>query len=675
LENCWNEINAGYGSINVTVRGDSGPWATIEDVTIANNVIKHVGFGINILGKDGYQPSVRGNGVRIVNNLFIDLNGPRWSEDGIFVKISDMPGVTIDHNTVFNTGSDVVVYGPVSENFVFTNNIAPHNSYGIIGQSQSSGKGTIETYFPDGLFRRNLIAGASPGYPNYYPADNFYPTTIDQAGFNDFAAGDYGLGPASPYKRQGTDGKDIGCDFALLAASSAAAISGAPVTPAPTPTPTPAPTPAPTPTPTPAPTPTPTPVPTPAPTPAPTPTPMPVATPTPTPTPVITPTPTPVITPTPTPTPVASPTPLVRKAQSSLVKARQDAQNVSNALANTASGAADPSTSAATASPADRIAAVVLDIQQTYVEFSNEHALYAASTRIEGALSGALTYAAAAGSYAGQGQMSEAKASLQKAIDNMELADVLMTYGDVQNPVDYSQYFVRQHYVDFLGREPDEAGRAFWQAEIDRCGTDAHCVEVKRINVSAAYFFSIEFQQTGFLVCRLYQASFGRMVRLREFLADSQEVSKGVIVGNPSWQDKLAENRTAFFQSWVQRPDFRARYDALSAPQFVDSLYASMGVVPQAAERDPLVASLQTGTATRADVLSKVVENADFGRLERNRAFVLMQYFGYLRRDPDDAGYNFWLAKLEQFNGDFVRAEMVKAFLSSDEYRDRFRQQ
>jgi hypothetical protein len=233
---------------------------------------------------------------------------------------------------------------------------------------------------------------------------------------------------------------------------------------------------------------------------------------------------------------------------------------------------------------------------------------------------------------------------------------------------------VRQHYVDFLGREPDESGRAFWTREIESCGANARCLEVKRINVSAAYFLSIEFRETGFLVYRLHRASFGRTVRMREFLSDTQEVSKGVIVGETDWQAKLAVNRAAFFQSWVQRADFRARYDSMTAAQFVDSLYASMGVMPQPAERDPLVGSLQSGAMSRAQALSKVVDNAEFSRLERNRAFVLMQYFGYLRRDPDDGGFNFWLSKLEQFGGDFQRAEMVKAFLSSAEYRDRFRQ-
>ncbi|HEX8337451.1 MAG TPA: DUF4214 domain-containing protein, partial [Pyrinomonadaceae bacterium] len=102
-------------------------------------------------------------------------------------------------------------------------------------------------------------------------------------------------------------------------------------------------------------------------------------------------------------------------------------------------------------------------------------------------------------------------------------------------------------------------------------------------------------------------------------------------------------------------------------------LYASMGVTPAAGESEALVASLAAGAA-RAEVLAKVVESEEFSRLEFNKAFVLMQYFGYLRRDPDQGGYAYWLGKLEQFGGNYQRAEMVKAFLSSTEYRDRFRQ-
>ena len=80
----------------------------------------------------------------------------------------------------------------------------------------------------------------------------------------------------------------------------------------------------------------------------------------------------------------------------------------------------------------------------------------------------------------------------------------------------------------------------------------------------------------------------------------------------------------------------------------------------------------------RAQVLRRMAEDADFYQREFNRAFVLMQYFGYLRRHPNDApdnhmdGYNFWLQKLNQFGGNFVQAEMVKSFLLSGQYRSRF---
>jgi hypothetical protein len=225
LENCWNEMNGGYGSINLTVRGDSGPQATIEDVLITNNVVKHVGFGINILGKDTYQPSTRGHGLKIVNNLFVDLDGKRWAEDGVFVKMSDMPDVTVDHNTVFNTGSVVVAYGPVSENFVFTNNIAPHNSYGIIGQNLGSGTDTLRAYMPGAIVAHNIIVGADL---TVYPPNNYYPTKLSKVGLRGDAGGGeldaYALAPDSLYRGKATDRKDIGCDIEALKAATAGVV-------------------------------------------------------------------------------------------------------------------------------------------------------------------------------------------------------------------------------------------------------------------------------------------------------------------------------------------------------------------------------------------------------------------------------------------------------------------
>ena len=88
--------------------------------------------------------------------------------------------------------------------------------------------------------------------------------------------------------------------------------------------------------------------------------------------------------------------------------------------------------------------------------------------------------------------------------------------------------------------------------------------------------------------------------------------------------------------------------------------------------RDSLVAGLNGSTETRATVLRKVSEQSDLKARELNAAFVAMEYFGYLRRDPDTAGFNFWFDKLNSFGGNYITSEMVKAFITSFEYRQRF---
>jgi hypothetical protein len=197
--------------------------------------------------------------------------------------------------------------------------------------------------------------------------------------------------------------------------------------------------------------------------------------------------------------------------------------------------------------------------------------------------------------------------------------------------------------------------------------------------VSAAFYLSIEFQETGFLVYRLYDAAYNRFPRLTEFLPDTQQIGQGVVVGAPDWEAQLEANKQTFINSFVARAAFTAQYPAgMSAAQYVDALNANAGSALSPAERDSLVAGLTAGTETRSSVLRKVSEDADLKNAESNRAFVLMQYFGYLRRNPDDppdpdfGGYNFWLGKLNEFNGNFVNAEMVKAFIVSGEYRQRF---
>ena len=255
------------------------------------------------------------------------------------------------------------------------------------------------------------------------------------------------------------------------------------------------------------------------------------------------------------------------------------------------------------------------------------------------------------------------------------------------NAIDDAQFFVRQHYLDFLNREPDSTGLAFWTNEIASCGMDQQCIDTKRINVSAAYFLSIEFQQTGYLVYRMYQAAYGNLpnapvpIRFNEFVPDAQEISHGVVVGQTGWETALENNKQAFSDEFVTRSRFMSAYSQSMTPaEFVNKLNANGGNPLTPTERDHLVSDLEAGAKTRAEVLRAAAENEQLAKQEFNRAFVLMQYFGYLRRNPNDApeptldfqGYNFWLNKLNQFNGDFAGAEMVKAFITSGEYRGRF---
>ena len=262
------------------------------------------------------------------------------------------------------------------------------------------------------------------------------------------------------------------------------------------------------------------------------------------------------------------------------------------------------------------------------------------------------------------------------------------------NPIDTTAFLVAQHYRDFLGREPDAEGFAFWQNEINSCGQDTQCLEVKRINVSAAFFLSIEFQQSGYLVYRAYRAAYGNMpgapvpLTRAQFLPDTRQIANGVIVNQGNWQQQLEANKQAYFADFVTRQRFLEAYPMVwTAEQFVDRLYenagmASMSAPNRAAAINEIESAPPSDNAARARALRLVAEDAMLTQREFNPAFVLMEYFGYLQRNPPDSpeltldyqGYNFWLAKLNQFNGDYNKAEMVKAFLSSIEYRQRFAQ-
>jgi Calx-beta domain/Domain of unknown function (DUF4214) len=268
------------------------------------------------------------------------------------------------------------------------------------------------------------------------------------------------------------------------------------------------------------------------------------------------------------------------------------------------------------------------------------------------------------------------------------------------NPIDSAGFFVRQHYHDFLNREPDQSGLDFWTGQITSCGNDAGCIEVKRINVSGAFFLSIEFQQTGYLVERFYKVAYGDasststlggahqlavpVVRFNEFLQDTQRIGQGVVVLAPGWEQALENNKQAYAKEFVATIRFvNAFPTAMTPAAFVDKLNQNAGNVLSPGERTTAInffsgAGDSSNTTARSQALRQVAEDQDLLSAESNRAFVLTQFFGYLRRNPNDApdsdytGYDFWLTKLNQFNGDYIQAEMVKAFISSTEYRQRF---
>jgi Tol biopolymer transport system component len=242
------------------------------------------------------------------------------------------------------------------------------------------------------------------------------------------------------------------------------------------------------------------------------------------------------------------------------------------------------------------------------------------------------------------------------------------------NPLDNSEFFVRQHYHDFLNREPDPEGLAFWINNIESCGSNAACREARRIDTSAAFFLSIEFQRTGFYVFRLWTGSLQQSPGFTNFLRDTQAISKDLIVGAPDWEEKLNANTQRFTEEFVSRPSFRRfNPETMPAEEYVDLLYLRAGLTAPADERAQAIAAFGSGdTAGRARALRIVTDNATFQERLFTSGFVQEQYFGYLRRDFDFEGFFFWRMKLDSFNGDFRKAEMVKAFLDSSEYRSRF---
>jgi hypothetical protein len=230
--------------------------------------------------------------------------------------------------------------------------------------------------------------------------------------------------------------------------------------------------------------------------------------------------------------------------------------------------------------------------------------------------------------------------------------------------IDDSDFFVQQQYIDFLSRFPEPSGFSAWMSVLSACNGDPNCldgVNGKRVLVSKSFFESIEFRIKGFYVYRFYKASLGRLPSYPEIVADMRSVTGQT-------EAEVVAKRNAFAAAWISRGDFAAAYPASLTPsEYVNKVLQTAGVT--VSNKDQLIAGLSNGTETRVSVLRKIVESAELEAKEFDPAYVAMQYYGYLRRAPEPAGYNAWLNYLRANPGDYKT--MVWGFVYSSEYRNR----
>ena len=255
----------------------------------------------------------------------------------------------------------------------------------------------------------------------------------------------------------------------------------------------------------------------------------------------------------------------------------------------------------------------------------------------------------------------------------------VMTFED-------NDYFVFQQYVDFLLRMPDTGGFNDWLSVLNNCtnqgklGADPAC---DRVQVSSGFFRSPEFTDRGYWIYRYYHAVLGNRPLLAQFKPDLRRLSG--LSGDP-----LETARTQYINDFMARPEFQNIYngltDAAHASQFITKLEQTAGVTlpattttepgqPPQYGRDELIQKMSSGQFTAGQTLRAFIEQKVVYDKFFFRAFVAMQYFGYLNRDPEDAGYNDWVDVLTNGRGDIQPGDyrhLIFGFVWSVEYREKF---
>jgi hypothetical protein len=220
FEHNWAQSQTGF-AILFTVRNQDGgaPWSVVEDVLFAGNVVRRVGAGVNILGRDDSRPSRQLRRLAIRDNLFAEVGAP-WPGRGTLLQVLNGPAdVVVEHNTALQSGNALVVEGAPPEGFVYRHNITAHGPYGIIGTDTGPGGPTIDRYFRSAVIQGNVLAGGRGGR---YPPGIRVTGSLDDVGFVDRERGDYRLAPGSRY-RGTADGRDPGADWEALGRAFGAA--------------------------------------------------------------------------------------------------------------------------------------------------------------------------------------------------------------------------------------------------------------------------------------------------------------------------------------------------------------------------------------------------------------------------------------------------------------------